>query len=143
MAGWLTASVQLHSSREFVCDPLTPEQCDWYKHRWHYWYEPVRRQNTGNGLTLSPRYIADYVFALPTVAFFMCTIGIFVVGHIVSSQLLGYRRFQGPPIRQKLIATLRYLSSRGFHVESLRWNSAPVGILLLGFAGAVFFFCKC
>lgn len=87
------------------------------------------------------RYIADYVFALPTVAFFMCAIGIFIIGNAVS-QYLGLRNFRGPPIWQKLIASVRYLSYRGFHVKSLRWNSAPVGILLLGLAGTIFFFCK-
>jgi MFS superfamily sulfate permease-like transporter len=92
-------------------------------------------------LTDFPRYIADYVFALPTVAFFMCAIGIFIIGHAVS-QILGYRRFRGPRIWQKLIASIRYLSYRGFHVKSLQWNSAPVGILLLGLAGTIFFFCK-
>ncbi|KAM0521916.1 hypothetical protein ACHAPE_002480 [Trichoderma viride] len=121
-AAWLSGPIQLHSSRAFECDELTAEECDWYKQRWHFWY------------------IADYVFALPTVAFFMCAIGIFIIGHIVS-QILGYRRFRGPPIWQKLIASIRYLSYRGFHVKSLHWNSAPVGILLLGLAGTVFFFC--
>lgn len=88
------------------------------------------------------RYIADYVFALPTIAFFMSALGIFIIGHIISSQILGYRRFRGPAIWQKLIATVRYLSYRGFHVKALKWNSAPVGILLLGLVGTIFFFCK-
>ncbi|KAN0099603.1 Ferric reductase like transmembrane component domain containing protein [Hyaloscypha variabilis] len=120
---WLTYPLQLDSGRAFECDPLTTEQCDFYKQRWHFWY------------------IADYVFALPTVAFFMCTIGVFIIGHFISTQLLGHRKFRGPPVWQKLIAVIRYLSYRGFHVKSLRWNSAPVGVLLLGLVGTVFFFC--
>jgi hypothetical protein len=72
----------------------------------------------------------------------MSGIGIFIIGHVISSQVLGYRRFRGPPIWQKLIAGIRYLSYRGFHVRTLRWNSAPVGILLLGLAGTLFFFCE-
>lgn len=36
---WLSAPVELHSSRAFECDPLTTEECDWYKQHWHYWYE--------------------------------------------------------------------------------------------------------
>ncbi|OPB41298.1 ferric-chelate reductase [Trichoderma guizhouense] len=119
---WLPQPVQLHSSRTFVCDPLTAEQCAWYKQRWHYWY------------------IADHVFALPTIAFFMCAIGIFIIGHFISATL-GCRRSQGPLLWQKLVAVVRYLSYRGFHVKSLKWNSAPVGILLLGLAGTIFFFC--
>ncbi|KAE9364460.1 putative ferric-chelate reductase [Stipitochalara longipes BDJ] len=122
-AAWLSTPIQLHSSRAFECDPLTTEECDWYQQHWHFWY------------------IADYVFALPTVAFFMCVIGIFIIGNFISSQVFGYRKFQGPPIWQKIIAIIRYLSYRGFHVRLLRWNSASVGVLLLGFWGTVFFFC--
>jgi hypothetical protein len=46
MAGWISAPVQLHSSREFECDPLTTEECDWYKQRWHFWYEqlPINKE---------------------------------------------------------------------------------------------------
>lgn len=82
------------------------------------------------------------MYALPTIAFFMTAIGIFTIGHIISSQVLGYRRFRGPNIFNKLIAGIRYLSYRGFHVKSLQWNSAPLGVLFLGLAGAIFFICK-
>jgi hypothetical protein len=44
MAGWISAPVQLHSSRAFECDPLTDEECDWYKHHWHFWYETNNHQ---------------------------------------------------------------------------------------------------
>ncbi|KAE9992665.1 hypothetical protein EG327_008266 [Venturia inaequalis] len=119
---WLTYPLALHGTRAFDCEDLTPDQCAWYKQRWHFWY------------------IADWVFALPTIAFFMSTIGIFIIGHFIS-RVLGYRRFRGPALWQKLIASIRYLSYRGFHVRALRWNSAPVGVLLLGLAGVAFFFC--
>ncbi|KFY03171.1 hypothetical protein O988_01655 [Pseudogymnoascus sp. VKM F-3808] len=120
---WLTSPIQLTGSREFTCDGFTTEQCDFYMQRWHFWY------------------IADHVYALPTIAFFMSAIGIFIIGHFISSQVLGYRRFRGPPIWQKLIAVVRYLSYRGFYVKSLGWNSAPIGLLLLGAIGAIYFFC--
>ncbi|KAF1940217.1 hypothetical protein EJ02DRAFT_435809 [Clathrospora elynae] len=122
MAAWLSAPIQLHSSRMFECGDFSAEECKFYTHRWHFWY------------------IADYVFALPTVAFFMCTIGVFIIGHVLSL-LLGYRRSRGTPIWRKITAVVRYLSYRGFHIKALRWNSAPVGILLLGLVGTVFFFC--
>ncbi|KAJ5986303.1 hypothetical protein N7451_010668 [Penicillium sp. IBT 35674x] len=122
-ASWLTSPVQLTGSREFTCDGFTTEQCEYYMHRWHFWY------------------IADYVYALPTIAFFMCSLGIFIIGNFVSSQVLGYRKFRGPRLWQRLIAVIRYLSYRGFHVRALRWNSAPLGVLLLGAAGTVYFFC--
>ncbi|KAF2641379.1 hypothetical protein P280DRAFT_517583 [Massarina eburnea CBS 473.64] len=120
---WLTFPLQLDGSREFECGDFTAEQCDFYTQRWHFWY------------------IADYVFALPTVAFFMCTIAIFVLANFLSSHILAYRRFRGPPLWQKTIAIVRYLGYRGFHVKALGWNSAPAGVLLLGLAGLVFFFC--
>ena len=72
----------------------------------------------------------------------MTALGIFIIGHFISSQVLGYRKFRGPPIWQKVIAAVRYLSYRGFYIKALRWNSAPIGILLLGAGGAVYFFCK-
>lgn len=73
----------------------------------------------------------------------MCTIGVFILSHLLLSHVLGYRRFRGPPIWRKLMAVMRYLSYRGFRVESLSWSSAPIGVLLLGLVGAVFFFCEC
>ncbi|KAF2024971.1 hypothetical protein EK21DRAFT_77608 [Setomelanomma holmii] len=122
-SAWLNYPLALTGSRDFTCDGFTAEDCAWYTQRWHFWY------------------IADYVYALPTVAFFMTTIGLFIIGHVVSSHILGYRKVRGPRIWQKLIAVVRYLSYRGFHVKALRWSSAPVGILLLGASGTVFFFC--
>ena len=88
------------------------------------------------------RYIADYVFALPTVAFFMCGIGIFIIAHFISSILLRQRKSQQISLWRKLVAATRYLSYRGFHVRQFQWNSAPVGVLLLGAAGTIYFFCE-
>lgn len=137
---WLTYPLALHGTRAFDCEDLTPDQCTWYKQRWHFWYVH-KPQFLINQLTFSARYIADWVFALPTIAFFMSAIGIFIIGHFIS-RVLGYRRFRGSAVWQKLIASIRYLSYRGFHVRALRWNSAPVGVLLLGLAGVAFFFCE-
>lgn len=126
MAGWLTAPLQLDGMRMFECGDMSPVDCDYYKQRWHFWY------------------IADFVFALPTVAFFMSTIGIFVIANVVS-MLLSYRksRYREPSLWRRCIAMLRYLSYRGWHVKGLKWNSAPLGVLLLGAVGTVFFFCEC
>lgn len=90
------------------------------------------------------RYIADHVYALPTVAFFMCGIGVFAIGHLVSYYIIGlvFPKFREPKPWRMLIAIIRYLSYRGFHVASLGFNSAPVGVLVLGLIGAIFFFCK-
>lgn len=72
----------------------------------------------------------------------MTAIGIFALGHLLTSHVLGYRSFRGPPIWQKLLASVRYLAYRDFYVKSLRWSSAPLGVLLLGLAGTSFFFGK-
>lgn len=91
--------------------------------------------------TWHTRFIADYVFALSTIAFLMSVLGIFVIGNFVA-QLLGYRAWRASSPWKRAIALTRYLSYRGFHVEALQWNSAPLGLLLLAAAGTVFFFCK-
>ncbi|XEV02638.1 hypothetical protein FSHL1_007925 [Fusarium sambucinum] len=124
-AAWLTPPIQLTGSRAFTCDGFTEAQCAWYMKRWHFWY------------------IADHVYALPTVAFFMSGIGLFTIGHLVSYYILSLAcpTFRGSRPWQILIATIRYFSYRGFHVTSLGFNSAPVGVLLLGLAGTIFFFC--
>ncbi|USP80904.1 hypothetical protein yc1106_08178 [Curvularia clavata] len=120
---WLSPGVTLTGMRMFECGKKTPEECAWYQQRWHFWY------------------IADYVFALPTVAFFMSGIGIFIIGHLVSSILIRHRKSQQISLWRRSVAGIRYLSYRGFHVRQLQWNSAPVGVLLLGAAGTIYFFC--
>jgi hypothetical protein len=71
----------------------------------------------------------------------MCTIGIFIIGHALSSAF-GYRISRGSILWQKLVAMVRYLAYRGFHIRALGWSSAPVGVLILGLIGTIFFFCK-
>ncbi|KID74437.1 Ferric/cupric reductase transmembrane component 7 [Metarhizium brunneum] len=123
-AAWLTPPITLTGSRDFACDSFgfTEEQCTYYQERWHFWF------------------IADYVFALSTIAFLMSVLGIFVIGNFVA-QLLGYRAWRASSPWKRAIALTRYLSYRGFHVEALQWNSAPLGLLLLAAAGTVFFLC--
>lgn len=71
----------------------------------------------------------------------MSAIGIFIIGHFVS-RVLAPSKSRGRPIWRRTVAAVRYLSYRGFHVRSLGWNSASIGVLLLGAAGTLFFFCK-
>ncbi|KAH7419673.1 ferric reductase like transmembrane component-domain-containing protein [Cadophora sp. MPI-SDFR-AT-0126] len=120
---WLTFPLALTGSRTFECGDFTEEECTFYMQRWHFWY------------------IADLVFALPTVAFFMCGIGVFIISYFFTSLFLDRSTRRGPRAWRKLIAGTRYLSYRGFHVESLKWNSAPVGVLMLGAIGTIYFFC--
>lgn len=121
---WISVSPGISGMRMFECGTKTAEECAWYKHRWHFWY------------------VADYVFAQPTVAFFMSGIGVFVIAHLVSSLILRRKGVGRVGLAKKVLAGSRYLAYRGFHVRRLKWNSAPVGVLLLGAAGAVFFFCE-
>jgi hypothetical protein len=72
----------------------------------------------------------------------MSGIGIFIIGHVVSSVLLRQQKAQRATLWRRLLAGSRYLSYRGFHVRRLQWNSAPVGVLLLGAAGTIYFFCE-
>lgn len=44
-------------------------------------------------------------------------------------------------IVRKATALNRYLSYRSLRIQALDWNSAPVGVLLLGAVGIIFFFC--
>lgn len=81
------------------------------------------------------------MYALPTVAFFMSTIGIFIIGYVLT-QILSLSGSRGPPLWQRSVAAVRYLSYRGFHVKALGWNSAPIGLLLLAVVGMTFFFCQ-
>lgn len=40
----------------------------------------------------------------------------------------------------RVVAVNRYLGNRSFRIHALNWNSAPLGVLILGAIGAVFFF---
>ena len=86
------------------------------------------------------RYVADWAFALPAVAFFMSAMGVFIIGYALT-QLLALSRRRGPPIWRRGVAASRYLSYRGFRIAALEWNSAPIGVLMLGAIGTIFFFC--
>jgi len=144
-AAWLTPPVTLTGSRMSDCGEKTAEECAWYRQRWHFWCVKNHSKplpNSINHSSLRSRYIADYVFALPTVAFFMSAIGVFIIAHFASAILLRQRNVQRVVIWRKTLAATRYLSYRGFHVRAFRWNSAPVGILLLGAAGTIFFLCQ-
>ncbi|KAL9105994.1 MAG: hypothetical protein Q9227_008902 [Pyrenula ochraceoflavens] len=78
-------------------------------------------------------YEADHVFGLPTIAFFMCAIGIFTIGHVIS-QVLSPQKSHGSPARRRTIAAIRYLSYRmdfapkPYYWPNLDWgNSPPLG----------------
>lgn len=65
-----------------------------------------------------------------------------MIGNFIFTYILGQNRVGGPRVLRRLVALLRYLSYRGFHIRALRWNTAPVGLLILGAIGTTYFFCK-
>lgn len=71
----------------------------------------------------------------------MSAIGVFVIGNVVN-QLSAFSRRESRAWQMALAAT-RYLSYRGFRVEVFGWNSASIGLLFFGAAGAVFFAGEC
>lgn len=42
---------------------------------------------------------------------------------------------------RRLTATGRFLSYRAFRIPSLNWNTAPLGVLILGLIGIIYFLC--
>lgn len=89
-------------------------------------------------LILSNRYEADHRFGLPTIAFFMVAIILFSLGYLVSRFVFRNGPLSRPTAR--VVALNRYLTQKSFRINALNWNSAPLGVLLLGGAGTIFFF---
>ncbi|KAK6412656.1 hypothetical protein LTR95_017942, partial [Oleoguttula sp. CCFEE 5521] len=119
---WLPAGPpMLHAYRGYECSQNTTAECDYYQEYWHFWYESDRR------------------FALPTVALFTATITLFAFAHFF--QRLAPRAVQETSIVRRKTALYRFLSYRSFRLSALNWNSAPLGVLLLGLVGTIFFLC--
>lgn len=87
----------------------------------------------------SGRYEADHRYAVPAVAFFTVAIILFAIGHIIDLFLPGAAWHR--PFIRKVAALNRFLAYRGFRINALNWNSAPLGILALAAVGVIFFFC--
>lgn len=117
---WLDQPVMLHSSRKYKCSLDTDEQCLWQQGYWRFWYE------------------ADHRFALPTIAFFLVGIILFSMIYVLS--MIYSRKSVWSAKSARVVAVNRYLGNRSFRIHALNWNSAPLGVLILGAIGAVFFF---
>ncbi|OJD33804.1 ferric-chelate reductase [Diplodia corticola] len=116
---WLDTPVMLHSSREDSCE-MTAEQCAYRSGFWRYWYK------------------ADYRFARTTVYFILAVIGLFTIGNIVSRVTPQSVRRKG--FWRQTQASLRYVGYRAYRVRVFDWYSPSLAYLLVGLAGAVFFF---
>ncbi|KAI1540796.1 hypothetical protein PtrSN001C_004761 [Pyrenophora tritici-repentis] len=82
-AAWLSSPVVLTGMRMPSCAKKIPAECAYYKQRWHFWSVPLL-SSSSQSTKHSSRYEADHVFAIPTVLFFICAIGLFILSHIVS-----------------------------------------------------------
>ncbi|KAF2170914.1 hypothetical protein M409DRAFT_63939 [Zasmidium cellare ATCC 36951] len=116
---WFDSPITLDGSREYECEFNTTWQCEYQTGYWHFWYE------------------ADHRYALPTVAFFMTAIILFAIGFILT-EFTPKSTMRSRPVR-RVMARLRWLSYRSWRINALNWNSAPLGILLLGGAGLIYF----
>ncbi|KAL1626908.1 hypothetical protein SLS54_002446 [Diplodia seriata] len=116
---WLDTPVMLHSSREDSCE-MTPDQCAYRNGFWRYWYK------------------ADYRFARTTVYFALAMIGLFTAGNIVSR--ITPRSVQRKRFWRQTQASLRCVGYRAYRIRVFDWYSPSLACLLVGLAGAVFFF---
>ncbi|KXT03720.1 hypothetical protein AC578_5141 [Pseudocercospora eumusae] len=116
---WLDQPVMLHSSRAYKCSLNHTEQCEYQQGYWRFWYE------------------LDHRYALPTVAFFMTAIILFAIPFILAPFVSSTARSKQV---RRILALNRYLSYRAYRIPLLNWNSAPIGVLLLGAVGTIFFF---
>lgn len=117
MVPWLDQPVLLHSSRDASKCKMTAEQCAFKTSYWLFWYE------------------ADHRYALPTVAFFLVAIGLFIMGHIASEILP--QRIKQHSLLSRVLAGFRFLSYKGWRIRG--WNTQSIGTFLLGAAGLVYF----
>ncbi|KUJ12464.1 uncharacterized protein LY89DRAFT_208058 [Mollisia scopiformis] len=119
MLPWLDDPVMLHSSRADTCK-LTAAQCEYRSGYWRYWYQ------------------ADHVYGHATVYFMCAVIGVFMISNIISK--VSKRSASGNSIVQRGLAATRLLAYKTFHVRGLGWYSPPLGVILLGLCGVIYFF---
>ncbi|KAF2453184.1 ferric-chelate reductase [Lineolata rhizophorae] len=116
---WLTYPLMFHSSREDNCT-LTPEQCQYREGYWRYWYQ------------------ADHRYGLTTVYFMIAFVAFFTIGNILQRFIFP----KAPNVRlwQCGVAGFRYAAYRSFAIRPIGWWSPPLGYILVGLAGTIFFF---
>ncbi|KAK7999675.1 ferric-chelate reductase [Apiospora arundinis] len=113
---WLDQPVLLESSRMDMCE-LTPEQCTWSRSRFRNWY------------------IADLVYGLGTLYFFIGVIAACMISFWASRLVTGSSSKQSS--WRKLLGTFRYLAYRRYRVAG--YLTPSLGVVLLLASGALFF----
>lgn len=99
---------------------LTAEQCAYRSGYWRYWYH------------------ADRVYGLNTIYFLCAVSGVFALARIWNYFTTSSNRVARAS-SNPVVAGLRYLSYRSFHVRALSWYSPVLGVMLLGIVGVVYF----
>ncbi|KAK8075391.1 hypothetical protein PG997_010054 [Apiospora hydei] len=113
---WLDQPIMLESSRMDMCE-LTPEQCTWSRSRFRNWY------------------IADLVYGLGTLYFFIGVIAACMISFWASRLVVGSSRKRSS--WRKLLGAFRYLAYRRYKMAGCLTPS--VGVVLLLASGALFF----
>jgi len=105
---------------------MTEAQCEFKSVEWRNWY------------------IADLVYGYATIYFMCAVVGVFTISNLLSKVSGGGKMKDGRGVRawDKVVALTRFLSYKGFYLKGLKWYSPSVGVILLGLAGAVYFFGK-
>lgn len=134
---WLDQPVMLHSSRADKCK-LTPAQCAYRNNHWRYWYAFRGLCGCLRANLVVLRYQADNVYALNTVYFLCAVIGVFTLSNLLVR--LSPDWVKRTRIWRATTSISRYLAYRGYRFPVVRYWSPSLGVILLGLAGAVFFF---
>ncbi|TVY80331.1 Ferric/cupric reductase transmembrane component [Lachnellula suecica] len=124
MLPWLDRPIMFHSSREDMCMG-NAAQCEYRDFHWRYWY------------------ISDWVYGHATVYFMCAIIFVFTVPHLLSKIWRASRRdnpLKGNKTWERALAGTRFLGYRTVYLPGLNWYSPAVGVMLLGSAGAIYFF---
>jgi hypothetical protein len=72
----------------------------------------------------------------------MCAvIGVYALAHWVSIFAHRWNVYRSR-VWLRIVAPIRYLSSKLFYIKPLDWCSPSLGVMILGAVGLIFFFCK-
>lgn len=86
------------------------------------------------------RYEDDHVYGYGTVVF-MCTV---LFGFVLAKFISVARRpsYGSATLMERLLAGGRVLSSKQYRLRYLGWYSPPLGLLMVGLTGVIFFVCE-
>ncbi|TVY42282.1 Ferric/cupric reductase transmembrane component [Lachnellula occidentalis] len=86
----------------------------------------------------------DWVYGHATLYFMCAIIAVFTIPHILHRIWRASKRensLKGNKVWQRALASTRFLGYRTFYLRGLDWYSPAAGVMLLGFAGFIYFMC--